>query len=252
MHHTTHRARRALTGGFTLIELLTVIAIIGILAAILIPTVSSVRAKARATQCASKLREWGNAVRLFSNDAKGNIPLMIDLSAGPSPLHFYHGYFPRGQDTSNQTHSVDYWSVCPTITRTVSDESNRRYYNFLSPNGRKVAAQGANTFGTGALPKAVDYYNITDAKSPSKLILMMEQAPGSSSPITASTYNTALSSPTGQLRSILVNTDKTMIRHNGRIYVLYLDGSTRAQSVDDLQIKLGSGTTAANDPRITL
>ena len=42
--------------GFTLIELLTVIAIIAILAAILIPVVGSVRASARSSVCQSNLR----------------------------------------------------------------------------------------------------------------------------------------------------------------------------------------------------
>ncbi len=53
---------RTQSSAFTLIELLTVIAIIGILAAIMIPVVSTVRESARAAQCTSNIRESGNAL----------------------------------------------------------------------------------------------------------------------------------------------------------------------------------------------
>lgn len=54
--------------GFTLIELLTVIAIIGILAAILIPVVGRVRSSAHAAHCVSNLRQIGTATFLYLND----------------------------------------------------------------------------------------------------------------------------------------------------------------------------------------
>lgn len=53
---------------FTLIELLTVIAIIGILAAILIPVVGKVRKAAQAAKCVSNLRQIGGATFLYLND----------------------------------------------------------------------------------------------------------------------------------------------------------------------------------------
>lgn len=59
---------------FTLIELLTVIAIIGILAAILIPVVGKVREQARQAACASNLRQIGVGVHLYSADNDDWLP----------------------------------------------------------------------------------------------------------------------------------------------------------------------------------
>ncbi len=59
---------------FTLIELLTVIAIIGILAAILIPVVGAVRDSARASKCISNLRQMRNGIALYANDHNGVAP----------------------------------------------------------------------------------------------------------------------------------------------------------------------------------
>ena len=72
------------TGAFTLIELLTVIAIIGILAAILIPVVSAVRESARSAQCQSNLRQIGTAVHGYMADRPDS-----DRLPGPNWIYIY-------------------------------------------------------------------------------------------------------------------------------------------------------------------
>ncbi len=62
-------------GAFTLIELLTVIAIIGILAAILLSVLGSVLESARAAQCISNLRTCGTAIQVYSIDHGGVVPM---------------------------------------------------------------------------------------------------------------------------------------------------------------------------------
>lgn len=60
--------------GFTLVELLTVVAIFGILAAILIPTVSKVRATAQQAAGRSHLRQIMSAALVYAADNKGVAP----------------------------------------------------------------------------------------------------------------------------------------------------------------------------------
>ncbi len=53
---------------FTLIELLVVIAIIGLLVSILLPSLGRARELARAAQCQSNTRNWGQASLMFTGD----------------------------------------------------------------------------------------------------------------------------------------------------------------------------------------
>lgn len=76
-------------GGFTLIELLTVIAILGILATIIIPTVGKVQEKARRAADASNLRQIAIACQTWATDHNDRYPPKTGIdSAGllqPTP-----------------------------------------------------------------------------------------------------------------------------------------------------------------------
>lgn len=67
---------------FTLIELLTVIAIIGILAAILIPVVGKVRDSARLTQTTSNMRQVGASIALYTLDNGDFLPARNTTNSG--------------------------------------------------------------------------------------------------------------------------------------------------------------------------
>lgn len=87
----SYRRRAA---AFTLIELLTVIAIIGILAALIFPTVGKVRETAQRTVDANNLREIVKAAQIYAADNNDRLPNPLDIAAQtPQPVSGGQGPF---------------------------------------------------------------------------------------------------------------------------------------------------------------
>jgi len=215
---------RSASRAFTLIELLTVIAIIGVLAAILIPTVGKVRSTAKKAQCVSNLRQWGMAVRLMANDYKGMVPLSNAIG---SDQQIYSAYFSQktmvnvaGERKSSQ----EVMSRCPSdpIVDPNDPQFRGRCYTFGRPTlGAGIRKLDPVAYGMGA-SSSLSGYLITEAATPSQLLLMVESH--SLGGNNAYTVDNPAGSWDEHVKPMQTNTDRRLVRHDGLANALFLDG----------------------------
>lgn len=202
--------------GFTLIELLTVIAIIGILAAIIIPTVGKVRESARSSQCLSNQRQIAFAFGLYANDNKGflprsNLPQIWTLSV--------RDYIPtRGNVVTNKVF------LCPAAPQPPGDYASSAYHYPVS-----LVVEAGNSALTATGVGGNGPRSFSSVVNPSRAILLFDGWVNPTTYRSSSARNyDAVSADFNQPNpDDETNFTAVSFRHNRNMNVAFLDGSAR-------------------------
>lgn len=120
---------------FTLIELLVVIGIITILAALLLPSLSAAKEKARRPACLSNLRQINAGIRMYSDDANDTSPSTATNHVWAHYKDLMQGYAGLGSAPTNQNKLF----TCPADTF---------YYNFIDDDQVQFVRRGNHELPT--------------------------------------------------------------------------------------------------------
>ena len=239
---------------FTLIELLVVIAIIAILAAILMPALSSARERAKGSQCSGNQKTIASATLMYADDYNGNIPqasaivsgALVDVQdknfnkygLGPvwkayaksTVVPYFHGSVYQDKETA-LLNDMPKQAVCPAgrrhpgSDRPVMDDYPHGSYSFNS------YLVGAALDSDGAVDRRYDTF--ARIKVPSARLLLADVGGNSNFSKEVSAKNCNL--------SCAWHYRFFQYRHNGRVNIAYADGHVSSLSMSEAQAQTRDG-----------
>jgi prepilin-type N-terminal cleavage/methylation domain-containing protein/prepilin-type processing-associated H-X9-DG protein len=152
MNETTVR-REALRSGFTLVELLAVIAIIGILIALLLPAIQAAREAARRAQCTNHLKQIGLALQTY-HDSQKSFPMGRERT-DQRAVSWAFRLLPEIEESSIYTAFDDTARVDDPINSTAMRTPIEIY---ACPSRRQAAAD--RNFDNNDMPPAADAQHV--------------------------------------------------------------------------------------------
>ncbi|RRJ97253.1 DUF1559 domain-containing protein [Opitutaceae bacterium TAV4] len=218
---------------FTLIELLTVIAIIGILAAIIVPTVGRVRQSARSAQCISNLRQIGMAITLYAEEDKQQYPWGFISTGSIRWSHTIQNHL--ASQSGKKTPSEIFRCPTESIKLDYNDSDNKRNTNYAG-NSRLMWEMKDNR----------SRRKIGDVVRPSQVILVADgtvDASGGSD--WGFFYQAGVDKKDTQAEEVMTNEmeedagdgKRISWRHDGKTQVVFVDGHAKAFAVGELKWK---------------
>lgn len=226
---------------FTLTELLTVIAIIGVLAAILIPVIGKVRQSARQSSCASNLRQIGTAILAFTGEHKNWLPggyekvgtwNLFGLQRTAGPRGWIEGgrptqdlaaqlypYLQRSLPTTGNELPRNRLFLCPGNSLAVESFDGTPIASYYSGTGVKLA-NGTLARPFGKASGGTRAPNLLDVANPAEAVALFD-------------FDTEILSLLGEgaVSGIPAKTDDV---HGSTRNFLYLDGHVKAMPSDYL------------------
>ena len=167
---------------FTLLELLVVIAIIAILAALLLPSLSAAKNKARQATCLNNLKQINLGVHMYADD-HDNVLSLVSTNTSSDVWTDYKSWMKSYVGLNGASSPQDTLFACPADTFHYTDASADSYvsesvhlqshYNYSSYffNAGNIRRDTATISFPG-----IAGHNLTSIKNPAKTVLI-EEAP---------------------------------------------------------------------------
>lgn len=216
------------TPKFTLIEVLVVVAIIGILASLLLPSLAKARHKAKTSVCLSNLKQITTAIHLYAGDNEDHLPGHFNNKTYDMLLGT--GYDGRSLDSDGKLYS------CPTDTTDDGTNNNRSYSAVQGElDGSKPGKRGAIDEGSG------ETLRINEFNYPSTSIIISERHYSGN---TIKKWNTAMMKMQ-TIQNGTVNGNYSWSHEEYKFNHIFADSSVRA--ISHVATYAGSGSDPWND-----